>query len=122
LLILACAALAGVYGTSAGWFGPHDPRSAFLDAVSVALAKDPRVSIVSVDRAKGEMVVAVLPIKQTFTLVITKVESKTLGNGQTVEEWSFEWRDPSGTVVEMGHVLGSVGKAVHVNVPGLPRG
>jgi hypothetical protein len=120
-LLLACAIGMVVFGSSAGWFGPRDPRSAFLDAVNADMAKDPRLAVLDVDHAGGRLVVTVKPAQQTFTLVITKVEAKTMADGPGAS-LAYEWQGPTGNVITLDHWSGVLGKSpVHIPVPGLPR-
>lgn len=120
LILLTSAALVALIGSSTGWFGSKDPRAAFLDAVSTDLAKDPRVTVVRVDHTDGQLTVHVKPISKTYTLLVTKIEAKTFPGGHAGEEWSFEWKDPAGNVVSVGHGMGSVTQSIHIDVPGLP--
>jgi len=107
-------------GSWTGLLGHKNPRDAILDSVASDLAKDPRVTVVQVDRDGGQVIVNVKATNKTLTFALTKVEAKTLSDGQAGQEWVFEWKDQDGKVLALGHGSGSPSKSIHVDVPGVP--
>ncbi len=121
VLVCAIALLVPVLGPALGLWGHKDPRARVLDAVAGDLAQDPRLAVLQVDHGTGQLLVMIKPTNQTLTFALTRVEAKTFPDGQAGEEWGYEWKDPAGRVVALGHDQSSPTKKIRIPVPGLTR-
>jgi len=120
-LLLAVAVAAGIMSLSSGtgFFSSKSERDVFLDGVAADLAKQPRVTVVRVDREAGLLVVRVNTTGKTLFFVVTQVESKKLPDGRVLQQLEYAWKDESGKVLALGRSSGTQTGPVHVDVPGL---
>jgi hypothetical protein len=99
----------------APWFGFHgDGPPGYLDAVAEGFRKNPRVTVVSVNRDAGQIVLLVPETKALLTFNAAKVDVPG-----PFEKWKYTWKDKQGGVVALGDFHGQPEKIIHLEVPGL---
>jgi hypothetical protein len=115
--LIACILVLAVTPFVAPWFGFHgdDRPNPYLDAVAEGFRKDPRLSVISVDREAGQIVLLVRQGSALLTFTASKVD----GPGP-LEEWKYTWKNKAGGTVAVGNTRGMPGKTIQVPVPGLP--
>jgi hypothetical protein len=119
-LLLALAVAAGIWSLSSGTglFGKSE-RDAFLDAAAADLGKEPRVTVMRVDREAGQIVVRVNATGKKLYLTVGQPESKTLPDGRVFQQLDYTWKDASGNTLASGRGSGMETKWVHVELPPL---
>jgi hypothetical protein len=119
---VACILLVAAAVLISPWLGfrGEDAPGTYIEGVANHFGKDPRLTVVRVDKDAGQIVVTVNPTQKTLTFTAERAALKKATMREGAESWKFSWRDKDDRVLSVGDFVGVPTKSIQIPVPGLP--